>query len=172
MDVLEANLLRDAIEQSYSLVDTTTRFSVNLIRSLHRMWLGSVYEFAGEIRKVDLIKNYFSFAPVAYMESTLRGLDEVLAGNTPCDQMDFERLVEAVTVVHVELVLAHPFREGNGRLSRWIADLMAAQNGRKALDWQFDDQTEFRRERYFAALRRGFAMDFKPLEALIREAFS
>ena len=84
--------------------------------------------------------------------------------------MALDQLVQAVARTHAELVLVHPFREGNGRLSRWVADLMALQAGYPPLEWGFDWAPGERSERYFAAFRRGFAMEFSPLETLVREA--
>ena len=170
VDSMEAALLAVAQARSYVQIETDTRITVDLIRSLHRSWLGSLYEFAGEIRTVDLAKDTVRFAPVAYMAGSLLGLDATFARYTPCDGMDLDRLVDAIARVHAELVLVHPFREGNGRLSRWVADLMALQAGFPPLEWGFDWNPVERRVRYFAALRRGFAMEFSPLESLVREA--
>jgi len=84
--------------------------------------------------------------------------------------MSIDRVAQAIARVHTELVLAHPFREGNGRMARWIADLMSLQANFPPLDWAFDTGGDESRDRYFAALRRGFAMEFGPLESLVREA--
>jgi len=167
---MEAALLAIAQGRSYLQVETDTRITVDLIRDLHRSWLGPLYEFAGEIRTADLAKDNVRFAPAAYMEGSLSAFDKVLAANTPCEGMTLGRLVAAIARVHAELVLVHPFREGNGRLSRWVADLMALQAGFPPLEWGFDWDSVMRRERYFAALRRGFAMDFSPLEVLVKDA--
>lgn len=167
---IEAALLAVAQGRSYLRIETDTRITVELLCELHRAWFGTLYGFAGEIRTVDLAKGNVRFAPAAYMESSLRELNRVLAANTPCEGMTLDRLVAAIARVHAELVLVHPFREGNGRLSRWVVDLMALQAGYPPLEWGFDWAPDERRARYFAALRRGFAMEFSPLEALVREA--
>ena len=104
------------------------------------------------------------------MEGGLGELYQALAAYTPCEGMALDRLVAAIARVQAELVLVHPFREGNGRLSRWVADLMALQAGYPPLEWGFDWHPVKRRELYFRALRRGLAMDFSPLEALVRKA--
>jgi cell filamentation protein len=167
---LEASLLAIAQARSFHQVETDTPITVALVRTLHRSWLGSLYAFAGSIRQVDLAKGNVRFAPAAYLEGSLRELDQVLLRYTPCEGMACEQLIPAIARVHAELVLVHPFREGNGRMARWIADLMALQAGFPALDWGFERDTEARREKYFAALRRGFAMDFSALEGLVEEA--
>ncbi|RYG31451.1 cell filamentation protein Fic [bacterium] len=169
-DRAEAFLLREAQAESFRTFPADRRFDVELIQALHRSWLGNLYPFAGEIRTVDLSKGAVRFAPVPYMEGSLRGLDAVLAEQTPCTGMEREALVRAVARVHGELVLVHPFREGNGRIARWVADLMSLQAGYPPLDWGFGGDTDAVRERYFAALRRAFLTDYVPLEALVAEA--
>jgi cell filamentation protein len=170
IEILESNLLVLAQARSYRQIETNTSINFALICRLHRSWLGTLYGFAGKLRTVDLIKDGVPFAPIAYMSGSLQNLEEVLSSCTPCQGMQLEVLVRSVARVHAELVLIHPFREGNGRLSRWVADLMVLQAGYPPLEWGFDRETELRRGRYFSALRRGFAMDFTPLEALVEEA--
>jgi len=166
----ESALLAVAQARSLGQIESDTKFTVTLIRKLHRSWLGLLYEFAGNIRTINLAKDSVAFAPIAFMEGTLLELDKVLAEETPCDGMPRDRLVSAIARVHAELILAHPFREGNGRTARWIADLMALQAGYPSLEWEFDVNTNQRREAYFAALRQGFLMKFEPLEKLVDEA--
>ncbi|MCH8978343.1 MAG: Fic family protein [Armatimonadetes bacterium] len=81
-------------------------------------------------------------------------------------------MVKATAFVHGELLLVHPFREGNGRLARWLADLMAVQGGVPPLDWGFEVGTEARTEEYFAALRRAFMKERGDLESLIDGAIT
>ena len=110
------------------------------------------------------------FAPVAFLDSTLKELDGVLQSHTPCDILNRPLLVKSISVVHAEFELAHPFREGNGRLGRWLADLMAIQAGFPPLDWGFESNTEAVRKAYFAAMARAYARDYAQLESLISSA--
>ena len=91
---------------------------------------------------------------------------DILPAHTPCSEMSEERLVEAISVVHVELILIHPFREGNGRLSRLLANVMALQADRPALDYTHWDEN---RIDYFAAIQAGLT-DYEPMKRLIRQA--
>lgn len=94
---------------------------------------------------------------------------ECLGELTPCHGLDNEALIDAIAVTHVELILIHPFREGNGRLSRLLADVMAVQAGRDPMDysgWKAD------RERYFAAIQHGMAGDYGPMRSYVRQALS
>lgn len=88
---------------------------------------------------------------------------------TPCHGLENDALAEAIAVCHVELILIHPFREGNGRLSRLLADVMAVQAGRGPLDysgWDADKAT------YFAAIQRGMGMDYAPMRQLVSAALA
>lgn len=170
MEKREAWALADAMSKSYAETDLETQFNVLTLRAMHRRWLGEIYDFAGEIRTVNVSKGGVMFAPVIHLEQTLAELDRVLLQHTPCRGFSRSELARALTIVHAELVLAHPFREGNGRLARWLADLMALQAGSPPLHWGFDIEPEKHRDRYFAALRRAFMKDWDPLEALISSA--
>jgi len=168
--LIESRLLAVAEARSYHRLDTASPISVELIQQLHRSWLSSLYYFAGKIRTVNLAKNDIMFAPLAYLEGTLEELDKLLAANTPCEGITKPELIKAIARVHAVLFLAHPFREGNGRISRWVADLMALQAGYPPLDWHLDVRPNARREEYFAAMGHGFLMNFSPLEGLVELA--
>jgi cell filamentation protein len=84
--------------------------------------------------------------------------------------MDAESLTAALAEVHVELVLIHPFREGNGRVSRLVATLMALQAGYPLLD--FSPVTGAARERYFSAVQAGLDRNYVPMKTLFAEIIS
>lgn len=108
-----------------------------MLISWHRRWLGNIYEWAGQERAVNISKGGFMFALSAQLPKLLNEFDsKYLAQYTPCSSMDEEQLITAIAITHVELILIHPFREGDGRLSRQLADVMAVQGGYKPLDYQ------------------------------------
>ena len=74
------------------------------------------------------------------------------------------RLTEALAVVHIELILIHPFREGNGRLSRLLASVMALQAGWPPLDYRHWDECK---SKYFAAIQAGMS-DYGPMKGLLK----
>ena len=76
------------------------------------------------------------------------------------------RIAQALAEVHVELVLIHPFREGNGRIARLLSTLMASQAGLPILN--FSDITGQRRKEYFAAINSGLDSDYKPMERFFK----
>jgi cell filamentation protein len=86
---------------------------------------------------------------------------------TPCLFPDRDDVAHALAEVHVELMLIHPFREGNGRLGRMLATLMALQAGLPVLD--FTELDGARREEYFASVRAGMDRDYVPMKSLFKD---
>ena len=85
---------------------------------------------------------------------------------TPCIFEDSSKIVEAIAEVHTELVLIHPFREGNGRVSRVLATLMALQAGLPLLDFSAMNE---QKEKYFAAVQAGLERNYQPMETLFAD---
>ena len=81
---------------------------------------------------------------------------------TPCKFDTIEKTIKALAVVHTELVLIHPFRDGNGRVARLVATLLALQAELPPLD--FGSLKGYRRKGYYAAIRAGMDRDYKPME--------
>ena len=134
----------------------------------HRLWLGNLYDWAGQERRVNLAKGDFHFASAAQIPRLLNTYDQdFLQRFTPCFDMDAPTLSEAIAACHVELILIHSFREGNGRLSRLLADVMAVQAGREPLDysrWDADKPS------YFTAIRCGMDRNYAPMRELVNLA--
>jgi cell filamentation protein len=86
--------------------------------------LGGIYPWAGNYHHVMMSKDGFPFAAPAFIPNLMAEFEQkILARHTPC-RGDDENVAESLAIVHVELVLVHPFREGNGRLARLLAMLM------------------------------------------------
>lgn len=167
MDALEAVKLVEATDYAIRHISAKHRFSAQDICALHRQWLGKVYPWAGEYRQVNISKGSFTFAMAAQVPRLMAGLEKtVLAAYTPCNFVEPEKVVEALAVTHCELVLIHPFREGNGRLARLLATLMALQAGLPLLD--FSGIRGKKREAYFAAVQAGMGRNYAPMEAIFR----
>lgn len=134
----------------------------------HRRWLGNLYVWAGQMRSVNVSKDDFMFAAAGLVPQLLSAFErDYLARYTPCHGMAEDALAEAIAVVHVELILIHPFREGNGRLSRLLADVMAVQAGREPLDYSAWDVDK---PKYFGAIQEGQGNDYAPMKRLVRLA--
>lgn len=142
--------------------------TVDDLLTWHRRWLGNLYDFAGALRTVNVSKGGFLFANAAFVPKLLQDLErDCLRRYTPCDASDNATLAQAVAICHVELILIHPFREGNGRLARLLADVMTVQAGREPLDYSAWDADK---ERYFAAIRSGQGGDYEPMQQLVTVA--
>ncbi len=138
------------------------RFSDEDVRLLHLEWLGGIYEWAGEYRNVNLAKGDFPFASAHLIPQLMAEFSRVeLAPNTPCAQMGRSQLIAALARTHAEMVLIHPFREGNGRCARLLAWLMAMQAGLPPLD--FSPLAGRGKPAYFTAVQAGLDRNYLPM---------
>jgi len=138
------------------------------IKTWHRKWLGNIYDWAGEERSVNMSKGDFHFSVAAQIPRLLEEFElEYLNKFTPCTGFNEAQLIEAIAVIHIEFILIHPFREGNGRLSRLLADVMALQAEFQPLDYSCWDQDK---DIYFAAIQAGMSMNYQPMIDLVRRA--
>jgi len=164
MQVAESEALDAAQIWAISHYDNQHRFTAADIRELHRRWLGGIYPWAGEYRAVNMSRAGFLFAAAKHVPRLMQDLErDVLAKETPCAGMDPVRLAAALARTHAELVLVHPFREGNGRCARLLALLMAMQAGLPTLDfWGFAGRGK---RRYVAAIHAAMDRDYAPMQA-------
>lgn len=138
------------------------------ITTWHRRWLGNVYEWAGDERSVNMSKGDFHFAAAAQIPQLLTKFEaDYLNRYTPCAELSIEELIEAIAVIHIEFILIHPFREGNGRLSRLLADVMAVQAGFQPLDYSSWDENK---NEYFTAIQQGVDMNYEPMKKWVASA--
>ena len=168
MDVAEASALVKAMDRFVRMYDEVHRFTASDVREFHRLWLGDIYAWAGEYRQVNVSKGDFMFAAAGRVPALMSEYErDVLSRCTPCRFAEREAVVRALAEAHVELVLIHPFREGNGRISRVLSTLMALQAGLPFLD--FSPITGERKESYFAAVRAGLDRNYRPMEKIFAE---
>jgi len=165
-----ADVELDLLEQLYAAVTDSVRVDQRLtskdLRDWHHRWLGNVYAWAGQYRTVNIGKGDFLFAASGQIQRLMDTLDsDVLSLHTPCAGMSEARLAEAIAVVHVELILIHPFREGNGRLSRLLAGIMALQAGWPDLDFSAWDRHT---AAYFSAIQAGLD-NYQPMQRLVTQ---
>ena len=167
INAVELELLDQLYSAVFDEVSAEQILTSSDIAEWHRKWLGNVYDWAGQQRSVNMAKGDFHFAASAQIPRLLQDLDKkYLKHYTPCMGMDDESLIEAIAVVHIEFILIHPFREGNGRLSRLLAEVMALQAGKPELDFSAWDA---KREMYFTAIQQGLASDYEPMKQLVRQ---
>lgn len=120
---VEAVLL--TTEDQYSPED----FTLGLFMSVHKQLFGSIYDWAGELRTVDVSKGSTSFARAAFLETNLRELFVRLQNDEYCMTTDFDEFVNKLTYYYGELIILHPFREGNGRAIRTFLTMLAESIG-------------------------------------------
>ena len=102
------------------------------LQTIHKYLFEDIYNFAGEVRTVNISKGNFRFAPVMYLQAALNNID-----NMP--QSTFDEIVEK----YVEMNIAHPFREGNGRSTRIWLDLIFKNQLKKVVDWSKVDKEDY-----------------------------
>lgn len=165
MDRHEAVALKQAEDRLFRTYDKNHRFTAEDICDIHRIWLGGIYEWAGRFRNVDLSKGSFPFANVRQIPRLMQEFEEkFLHQHTPCIFDSRERIIQALAEVHVELILVHPFREGNGRVARILSTLMVLQAGLPLLD--FRSLRGRKKEEYFAAIHASMAGDYERMKKI------
>lgn len=122
---------------------------------IHRYLFSDVYAFAGNIRDVNIAKGNFRFAPLMYLEASLKHIDAMPQGT-------FDEIIEK----YVEMNVAHPFREGNGRATRIWLDLMLKRGLQLVVDWNQVDK-----EDYLSAMQRSPVKDVE-IKALLKQALT
>jgi len=168
MDDVELRLLEQLYEKVLSEITADQAITTADIREWHRSWLGNIYGWAGRERSVNVAKADFHFAAASRIPRLLEELDsKYLSKLTPCEGFSENQLVDAIATVHVELILIHPFREGNGRLARLLAGVMALQAGWPELDFSSWDADK---DKYFLSIQAGMGGDYKPMKTLVRQA--
>ena len=137
------------------ILDTLDAGSLATLKEIHKILFGEIYEFAGEIRKVNLAKGNFRFAPLMYLEAALANIEKM-------PQSDYDEIIEK----YVEMNIAHPFREGNGRSMRiWLDHMLKKEIG-KVVDWRLVDK-----EDYLLAMERSPVKDVE-IKVLLKEALT
>lgn len=167
MDQLEARELIRTEKEIFSMYHANYSFNAQDICSMHKLWLKNIYSFAGKYRTVNMSKDGFPFAGAPYISSCMEKFEkDCLAKYTPCHNSNFSELALALGVTHIEFILIHPFREGNGRIARMLATLMGLQANQPPLDFELIDQTIYPQgfKNYIAAIHAGHAGNYQPIQ--------
>ena len=114
------------------VLDALPAGKFSTLQAIHKYLFEDIYDFAGNLRTVNLAKGNFRFAPLMYLEAALANIDKM-------PQSTFDEIVEK----YVEMNIAHPFREGNGRSTRiWLDHILKAEIG-KVVDWSKVDKEDY-----------------------------
>ena len=125
------------------------------LAKIHKFLFDELYDFAGKIRTVNIAKGNFRFAPLMYLETALKHIDDM-------PQSTFDEIVEK----YVEMNVAHPFREGNGRSTRIWLDLILKKELKLVVDWNTVDKAD-----YLLAMERSPVKDVE-IKVLLRKALT
>ena len=137
------------------VLDTLPAGKFSTLQAIHKYLFEDIYDFAGKLRTVNLAKGNFRFAPLMYLEAALANIDKM-------PQSTFDEIIEK----YVEMNIAHPFREGNGRSTRiWLDHILKTEIG-KVVDWSKVDK-----EDYLLAMERSPIKDVE-LKVLLKAALS
>jgi len=120
------------------------------LKKIHKYLFEEIYEFAGSLRTVNIAKGNFRFTPLAYLEEAVKNIEKM-------PQSTFEEIIEK----YVEMNIAHPFREGNGRSTRIWLDLILKKELNLVVDWSKVDKTD-----YLLAMERSPIKDIEIKELL------
>ena len=122
---------------------------------IHAYLFDEIYDFAGKLRDVNIAKGNFRFAPLMYLQASLGHIDAM-------PQTSFDQIIEK----YVEMNIAHPFREGNGRATRIWLDLMLKKELKQVIDWNVVDKDE-----YLSSMQRSVVKDVE-IKALLKAALT
>lgn len=137
------------------MLDSLPAGKFSTLQKIHKFLFEDIYDFAGKIRAVNMAKGNFRFAPIMYLQAALKNIDEM-------PQSGYEEIVEK----YVEMNIAHPFREGNGRSTRiWLDHILKNEIG-KVVDWSKVDK-----EDYLLAMERSPIKDVE-IKVLLKGALT
>jgi len=161
-DQIELSKIEEKIskQKAKQLFDSGDIAKVNVgtflgLSFIHAYLFSDLYDFAGKIRKVNIAKGNFRFAPLMYLKASLEHIDTM-------PQKSFDEIIEK----YVEMNIAHPFREGNGRATRIWLDLILKKEIQHVVEWNLVDKEE-----YFSAMQRSVVKDLE-IKALLKPALT
>lgn len=136
-------------------LDTLQAGTFESLSLIHKYLFDEIYDFAGKMREVNIAKGNFRFAPLMYLQAALDNIDKM-------PQSDFDAIIEK----YVEMNIAHPFREGNGRATRIWLDLILKKELGKVVDWSMVDK-----EDYLLAMERSPIRDIE-IKHILKKALT
>ncbi len=138
-----------------SFIDSIEIGTIKGLQQIHAYLFGGLYDFAGQIRTLNISKGGFAFAPAMFLSETLKSVEKMP-----------ESTLEQIVKKYVEMNIAHPFREGNGRSTRIWLDLMLKKNLSVCVDWSKIDKRE-----YLTAMKESIT-DYEKIYKLIKNALT
>lgn len=169
---VETLLLDDAFDRLALRYSKTHKFGEPDIRFIHKEFLGSLYSWAGKYRLVNISSSGLEWCQVRFIEAQMKEFGKLLKRLTPfASQWTRQDIIRHLAVIHGELVVVHPFRDGNGRTTRLLCDLLLMQANHRPIGRIFPADKAFR-EKYYEGIRevwrcKEYTILIKMLEELI-----
>ena len=172
---------REAIEQSefegFLLAELTltdklsirTKFNIRYIKGIHKLSLGHLYSFAGKYRTVIMSKGGFLFPAAQFINESMDSFEKEILSVLPNRYESKESLIKDIAKVHGELLFIHPFREGNGRTARVLANLIVRKQSYQGLNFNKIDEKVFLK--YVSAVQSVADKNYLPMEKIIKLLF-
>ncbi len=136
-------------------LDTLKAGSLQALEEIHKYLFDEIYDFAGKIRTVNIAKGSFRFTPVMYLEAALKNIETM-------PQSNFDEIIEK----YVEMNIAHPFREGNGRSTRIWLDVILKKQLQQVVDW-----SQVEKDDYLLAMERSPIKDIE-IKSILKQALT
>lgn len=146
-----------------------TKFNLKYIKRIHKLSLGHLYSFAGKYRMVNMSKGGFLFPTAQFLVQNMNSFEKDILFNLPLRYDNEKSLIKDIAKVHGELLFIHPFREGNGRTARILANLMSRKQGYGGLN--FDKIDEKVITKYVLAVQMVADKNYEPMEKIIELIF-
>lgn len=150
----------------FDILTSETKFNIDYIKNIHKRALEHLYDFAGKYRTVNISKQGFLFPSAMYLEQSMKSFEEEILDKLPDSYTDKESLIKDIAKVHAEFLYIHPFREGNGRTARLLANIMSYKAGYSELNF---DLLKAKWDDYVIAVQKGGEKDYTYMEKLIRD---
>lgn len=179
LGITDAAALAEAESQAYMIALETLigtyhgsySFTAADVQAMHSMWLGGLYDGAGEYRGEDMSTGEVHYAPARQVGKLMEKFEKnLLAKHTPCNALSAGRMLQSLAEVHAELVLIHPFQYGTERVAMMLTTLMALQAGMPILNFQ--DILASKSEEYADALKAALNEDYAPMKELFEEVIA
>lgn len=162
LDDAETILQTDSYKYFFDLAQTRQFvFSTDLLFEIHKYFFETLYDWAGAVRSIDVSKGEMLFAPVKYIEASIKQLDSIIHENTPTSRDTVDTMAAQLAFIHNEFNVIHPFRDGNGRTVRLFLDVLVRTLGFEPIN--YGD-----RDAYLSACVAGAKADNQPLQNIIK----
>lgn len=169
LDRAERRANEEAFERLALSFDDDHSFTAEDVRLIHREMFGEVFEWAGEYRRIDISSPNIRWCHARFIESEMRAYEKRLGEMTPFSPtMTRDEIVQRLAVLHAELVVIHPFRDGNGRTTRMLDNLLLMQAERSPIRPEAFYAAKLR-QGYFGAIQEAWAkQNYGRLETVLR----